>query len=236
MPGQLVGNHASRRFQVGLERSHNSFVLVCEERRCKTILSGTTCSPNAVGIRIDASRRKIVVDDVSNVGNIETTSRHIGCHQNDPTLLEDREVLFTLVLRLATVQNDTASPEAFDGTTNPIGVFFLVDEDKNLFAEEARVLDKPSQGIFLLRGTSQVQNLLDNSDVVSRILVTDANYSGMAKIPFGHLLDFRWHCRRKHGRDSMFGQLVDCLPPVGCFHFFHIGLFLFVSFSFVFGL
>eukprot|EP00534_Pseudo-nitzschia_fraudulenta_P014358 CAMPEP_0201239940 /NCGR_PEP_ID=MMETSP0852-20130820/27380_1 /ASSEMBLY_ACC=CAM_ASM_000632 /TAXON_ID=183588 /ORGANISM="Pseudo-nitzschia fraudulenta, Strain WWA7" /LENGTH=54 /DNA_ID=CAMNT_0047535565 /DNA_START=116 /DNA_END=275 /DNA_ORIENTATION=- len=46
-----------------------------EEGGRQAVLPGTPRAPDPVGVRVDAPRREVVVDDVGYVGNVQPASR-----------------------------------------------------------------------------------------------------------------------------------------------------------------
>jgi hypothetical protein len=85
-------------------------IFICHhERSRETLLACSTCSTNAMIIGINASGRLAIVDYMRNIRDIQTTARHVlGSHQNNTTLPKGFQVLFTLFLRLSTMQHYTA--------------------------------------------------------------------------------------------------------------------------------
>ena len=108
----LLADFLSRRDDALLELLANDFLDIANleflttmnDTDARTFLTGTACTPRAVGVVLDIIGQT-VVDDVCEVIDIQTTSSHIGSHQQlDGVLAELLHSQVALLLRQVTVQ------------------------------------------------------------------------------------------------------------------------------------
>ena len=85
--------------------SRNVSILVVEERSCQTEIAHTASTTNAVDVLFDVVRQ-IKVNDVLNVGNIQTTSGDSSGHQ-DGSVASSEAVQSPLALVLGAIAMNT---------------------------------------------------------------------------------------------------------------------------------
>ena len=100
-----------------------------EESGGSTLVAGSTSSPGPVNVVNDSGGR-VVVDDVSDVIDVNTSCCDIGAYKDvRGTVAECVESLLSLLLRLAAVQGGTVLAKPAEVVMQTLNVVLEVDED-----------------------------------------------------------------------------------------------------------
>lgn len=113
------------------EVANEVVVAAVKEGGGKTSVTGTTGTTNTVNIVINVGR-KVIVNDMSNVGNIETASCNGGGnHNRSTTLPEGLKGHFTLPLGSVAVNGRSRVVVTGEEVAQYVGVLLGLDEDKS---------------------------------------------------------------------------------------------------------
>ena len=161
-----------------------------------------------------------VVDDVRQVIDVESASRHVGRHEQLHRVLTEflhRQV--ALVLREVAVQRLGVVAVANQFVGNLLCLDFRATENDG---ENARMeIDDALQGkVFVLR----VHEIIDVIDVLRALVARpDDDFAVVVQVGLGDSLDFAAHRGREHQRVALFGQMlenfVDALRKAHIQHF-----------------
>jgi hypothetical protein len=166
--GRLAGNGLEERgdLLVGLlEKFHkfsdNSTVATVEESSGNTSVSSTAGTTNTMDVVVNVGR-EIIVDDVGDVGNIETTSSHSSSDEDGATTVSE-ELQSTLTLALGSV------------TVNGSGREVLVDEEVGQRVCHALGLDEnesqtASMSVKNVKQNGTLVDILDVLDLLGDVL------------------------------------------------------------------
>jgi hypothetical protein len=148
------------------EITNDVFVAPIEEGGADTSVSGTSCAANAMNIVIDV-RRKVIVDDVGNIGNIQATCSNRSSDQDGrPPSAEGLECHLTLALATVTVDRRCrkvmAHQEIAEHISHALGLHEDERETEFRFGLGSEYIEKDAA----LIGIFNILNLL--SDVLGR--------------------------------------------------------------------
>jgi hypothetical protein len=181
------------------ELADDATVATVEESGSDTSVSGTAGTTNTVDVVVDIGG-KIIVDDVGDVGDIETTSRDSGGNQDGAASVTE-ELESALTLTLGPVSVDGGGREA------------LVDEEVGQRVGHALGLDEDerqstSVGVEDVEKDGALVNVLDKLDLLGDVLRGGTNTADgqedvvLEEIPGKHL-DIAGEGGREHERLSV---------------------------------
>ena len=201
--GRLASNglEERRKLLVGLlekfdEVSYNTAVASVEESSGDTSVSGTASTTDTVHVVINVSR-KVIVDNVSDVGNVETTGRNSSGNQDwAATVTEELES--SLTLPLGSVSVDRSGWEV------------LVDQEVRQRVGHALCLHKDKcqatgMGMKNIKENRALVNVLNVLNALCDVLGGRANTADreedvvFEEVPRKHL-NVAWEGGRKHER------------------------------------
>lgn len=166
--GRLAGDglKEGRNLLVGLleelkKLTDDTTVATVEESSGDTSVAGTTGTTNTMDVVIDIGR-EIVVDDVGNVGNIQTTSSDSSGNQNGATTVaEHLQSALTLTLSAVTVNGSGGEVLVDQEVGERIGHALGLDEDKG---------ETTSVGVQDVEENRALVNILNVLDLLSNVL------------------------------------------------------------------
>mmetsp|Transcript_103934 Transcript_103934/g.298684 ORF Transcript_103934/g.298684 Transcript_103934/m.298684 type:complete len:710 (-) Transcript_103934:505-2634(-) len=196
--GQLRRHDLIRTLEELCEIVEDLRVLRCDHGGGQTLVASTSCSANAVCVVFDRLRH-IEIDDLHDTLDVETTSSHVGGHEDIvPALFEGVHSPLSLLLALAAVDRTNAVAAVVQGLGQHIHGLLLVDEDND---RRLRTHQHLLQAFLFLGLADEFQSLLDVFLRVARI--TDADDGWTSQECPRHALNGRRHRRAKHLRDTV---------------------------------
>lgn len=188
-------------FQKVDQVAHNTAVATIEESSGDTSVTGTTGTTNSVNIVVDIGGQ-VIVDDVGNIRNIETTGGNSSGNQNWATsATEELQSAFTLALSAVTM--DGGCREA------------LVDEEVGQRISHALGLDKNegktagSVGVEDIQEDRTLVMVLDILDLLSDVLRRRPNATnGQENVVFQKIAGKHLDITRKSGGEH------ECLAVI----------------------